>query len=124
MRAWECKPQRSTSCVPTLRSIRRRGTLRRWPTAWLVGSFLLILTAATAQAASEHEIARAVDGFVAALSSGSVAWLANVDSEEVRDLIVSSECVTVHSYRVKTEVENENEATVALDLVAIRVLRS
>ena len=66
-----------------------------------------------------REVARAVEGFVAALGSGTVASLGDIDSDEARDLIVSSYCVNVQSFRA-----SENGSTVALDLVGSRVLRS
>jgi CHAT domain-containing protein len=105
--------------------------LRRWPTAWPAGSraallsvCLLILPSVAAQAASQAGLARAVDGFVAALGSGAAASLGDIDSDEARDLLASSYCVNVQSFRATTETANESGAIVALDLVASQVLRN
>ena len=101
--------------------------MSNWPTgsrAALLSVCLLILPSATARAVSEDEMTRAVEGFVAALGSGSIASLGDIDSDEARDLLVSSHCVNVHSFRAKTETVNGNGTTVALDLIASRVLRN
>ncbi|HUR79844.1 MAG TPA: CHAT domain-containing protein [Thermoanaerobaculia bacterium] len=132
MRAWECKPKRPANCGPGRHSIRASRTLRRWPAAWPAGSraallalWLLILpSAAAAQAVSADDIARAVDGFVSALSSGTVGSLGAIESVEARELLISSVCVNVHSFRARTKTVNEHGATVILDLMASRVLRS
>ena len=90
----------------------------------LLSVCLLMLPAATAWAASENEIAHAVEGFVAGLGSGSTASLDDIDGAEARDLLVSSHCLNVHSFLATTETANENGVTVALDLFATRVLRN
>lgn len=105
--------------------------MRRWPTAWLAGSraallsvCVLIALSVTAQAPSEERIARTVERFAAALHSGEMGLLDGVDSDELHDLLVSSVCVNVRSFRAKTETADENGATVALDLDGSRVFRN
>jgi len=103
---------------------------RRWPTAWPAGSraallALCLLTAApAARAADDGAIARAVAGFVAALSSAEPASLADIDAEGTRDFLAASRCIDIHSYRAKTARVAGNVTVVAVDVDGTRLLRN
>lgn len=58
------------------------------------------------------------------MSSGEIASLGDLDSEDARDLLASSRCIDIHAFRATREKADENGATIALDLGASRVPRN
>jgi len=83
-----------------------------------------LLAAPAARAADDEAIARAVAGFVAVLSSANTASLGNIDGDALSDLLVSSRCIDIRSYRAKTVRVDGNVTLVAVDVDGTHLLRN
>lgn len=97
----------------------------------VVLAFALMLALAPLTRASENDIHRAVDAFVGAMTSndlGRYEAIADIPVSRdefwyVRELVETSRCVDIHSYRIAIEKNDGAQATVILDVDGSRWTR-